>query len=151
MRGNKDLVEFIDLLAQTAKHKPKKFADVLLAKQQKAVDFAAHEKLLAEQNPAAAVIDDATRTQITKKQKSKLQPFGPNVMIISRKLTQQDREIEVGRWKVIKKELESRGLPVYALPGHVPEGETWLPDDGERALGEDTQAEMRSRQSLNRQ
>ena len=36
----------------------------------------------------------------------------PNVRLHDRKITSIDRENEVGRWKVIKEELERRGLPV---------------------------------------
>ena len=36
----------------------------------------------------------------------------PNVQILDKRFGLMDREIEVGRWKVIKEELEKRGLPV---------------------------------------
>lgn len=36
----------------------------------------------------------------------------PNVKIMRRRETPIDREIEIGRWKVIERELEARGLPV---------------------------------------
>ena len=36
----------------------------------------------------------------------------PNVQISDRRLTYIDKEKEVGRWKVIERELEARGLPV---------------------------------------
>lgn len=36
----------------------------------------------------------------------------PNVEILDRRYTPIDREKEVGRWKVIEKELHRRGLPV---------------------------------------
>ena len=39
----------------------------------------------------------------------------PNVQIRDRRFTPIDREKEVGRWKVIEKELEKRGLPVTGL------------------------------------
>ena len=35
-----------------------------------------------------------------------------NVMVLSRRETPVDKEKEVGRWKVIEKELQERGLPV---------------------------------------
>lgn len=35
----------------------------------------------------------------------------PNVQILNRRHGPIDRDIELGRWKVIKKELEKRGLP----------------------------------------
>lgn len=38
----------------------------------------------------------------------------PNVQILDKRYGPIDREIEVGRWKVIKEELEKRGLPVTA-------------------------------------
>ncbi|OCT50896.1 hypothetical protein CLCR_08635 [Cladophialophora carrionii] len=134
LRGNKPLVAFIDLLTQSAKPKPKKFAEVLLAKQKKAVDFAAREKLLAEQGlqahtGTAVPTADATEAQAGK-QKPKFKPLGPNVMIFTRRETQVDREMEIGRWKVIKRELENRGLPVYPIPKLVPAGETWRKEEG---------------------
>lgn len=36
----------------------------------------------------------------------------PNVRLFDRRFTPIDREKEVGRWKVIERELERRGLPV---------------------------------------
>ncbi len=39
----------------------------------------------------------------------------PNVKIFNRRITPIDKEKMVGRWKVIEKELSSRGLP---LTGH---------------------------------
>ncbi|KAF4635959.1 hypothetical protein G7Y89_g2130 [Cudoniella acicularis] len=36
----------------------------------------------------------------------------PNVKVYAQRITPIDREKEVGRWKLIEKELESRGLPV---------------------------------------
>ena len=36
----------------------------------------------------------------------------PNVSIYPSRITPIDKETMVGRWKVIKKELEERGLPV---------------------------------------
>jgi hypothetical protein len=36
----------------------------------------------------------------------------PNVMIYNRRITPIDKEKMVGRWKVIEKELNSRGLPI---------------------------------------
>ena len=37
----------------------------------------------------------------------------PNVQILDKRYGLKDRENEVGRWKVIREELEKRGLPVY--------------------------------------
>jgi hypothetical protein len=36
----------------------------------------------------------------------------PNVKILSRRVTPIDKEVSVGRWKIIEKELRERGLPV---------------------------------------
>lgn len=36
----------------------------------------------------------------------------PNVKIYDRRITPIDKEISVGRWKLIEEELKSRGLPV---------------------------------------
>lgn len=48
----------------------------------------------------------------------------PNVQILNKRYGPIDREMEVGRWKVIKEELEKRGLPVTggAHVRNVPEG-----------------------------
>ncbi|KIW86902.1 uncharacterized protein Z519_12524 [Cladophialophora bantiana CBS 173.52] len=134
LRGSKPLTTFVDLLTQTAKPKPKRFAELLLSKQKKALDFAAREQLRAEAEgtPFSDQAEEAISGQSknptqkkAKKQRQKFQPLGPNVMIFPRRETQVDREMEVGRWKVIKRELEDRGLPVYPLPKLVPEGEEW--------------------------
>jgi hypothetical protein len=134
LRGNKPLIGLIDLLTQSAKPKPKKFAEVLLAKQKKAVDFATREKLLAEQGLQPHTDTVVPANEATKsngiKQKPKFTPLGPNVMVFTRRETQVDREMEIGRWKVIKRELENRGLPVYPVPKLVPAGETWRKDEG---------------------
>ena len=36
----------------------------------------------------------------------------PNVEIVAKRVTPIDKEMSLGRWKVIEKELEERGLPV---------------------------------------
>ncbi len=36
----------------------------------------------------------------------------PNVKIYNRRVTPIDNEVSLGRWKVIEKELEKRGLPI---------------------------------------
>lgn len=36
----------------------------------------------------------------------------PNVNIFGRRITPIDKEVRVGRWKLIEKELSRRGLPV---------------------------------------
>ena len=41
----------------------------------------------------------------------------PNVNVYSRRVTPIDKEKMVGRWKVITKELEKRGLPVVGDGG----------------------------------
>ena len=41
----------------------------------------------------------------------------PNVQIVDRRYGPISREIEIGRWKVIKKELKKRGLPVSGRAG----------------------------------
>ena len=128
IRGNKTLTTFIDLLTQTAKPKPKKFAEILLAKQEKALDFAAQEKL--EQDfVVAAISAESEPLSQPDKRRPRFQPFGANVAILPRRETKVDREMEVGRWKVIKKELEDRGLPVYPIPRLVPAGESWKKDE----------------------
>lgn len=40
----------------------------------------------------------------------------PNVEIYDRRYTPIDREMEVGRWKVVEEELTRRGLPVIGGP-----------------------------------
>ena len=47
----------------------------------------------------------------TLKLSDKLQTL-PNLQIMDRRYTPIDKEKEVGRWKVIEKELRERGLPV---------------------------------------
>jgi hypothetical protein len=37
----------------------------------------------------------------------------PNVSVYPRRLVPSDKEISVGRWKVIEKELIEKGLPVF--------------------------------------
>lgn len=39
----------------------------------------------------------------------------PNVAVYPSRITPVDRERSVGRWKVIEKELQERGLPVLGL------------------------------------
>jgi len=36
----------------------------------------------------------------------------PNVSVYAKRVTPIDREIAVGRWKIIEKELEARDLPI---------------------------------------
>ncbi|KAI1618935.1 hypothetical protein EDD36DRAFT_45676 [Exophiala viscosa] len=108
IRNNKTVAEFVSLLTESAKPKPVKTADVLIAKQQKALDLAA----LARQMEAS---------------KPRRQPLGPNVMVLSRRETPVDKEKETGRWKVIERELKSRGLPVLGRKPLVPQNESeWV-------------------------
>lgn len=39
-------------------------------------------------------------------------PTLPNVTVKSRRITPIDKEVSIGRWKVIEKELQSKGLPI---------------------------------------
>ena len=41
----------------------------------------------------------------------------PNVQVLAIRYGLIDRETEVGRWKVIKKELKDRGLPIFTSYG----------------------------------
>jgi hypothetical protein len=62
---------------------------------------------------AAEPIDSANEDGTTQSNpRRKLQPLGPNVMVLPRRETPVDKEKEVGRWKLIEKELTERGLPV---------------------------------------
>ena len=40
----------------------------------------------------------------------------PNVQVFDKRYLPKDREVEVGRWKVIKEELKERGLSVPRRP-----------------------------------
>jgi hypothetical protein len=42
----------------------------------------------------------------------------PNVTVHSRRVTPIDREVSVGRWKVIEEELRKRDLPVTGTGGY---------------------------------
>jgi hypothetical protein len=42
----------------------------------------------------------------------------PNVKVHARRVTPIDKEKSVGRWKLIEKELENRGLPVVGHSGN---------------------------------
>lgn len=46
-------------------------------------------------------------------------------MVLSRRETPVDKEKEVGRWKVIERELKARGLPVLGHKVLAPQGEEW--------------------------
>ncbi|KIX02458.1 uncharacterized protein Z518_08399 [Rhinocladiella mackenziei CBS 650.93] len=106
LRKNMTVTALIGLLTQSSKPKPKSVAEALVAKQKKAIAFAARAQL---QDPVVPIRD----VQEGSKQTRKLpQPLGPNVMVLSRRETPVDKEKEVGRWKVIERELRDRGLPV---------------------------------------
>jgi hypothetical protein len=99
--NDKPLTAFVDLLARHYVHTaPKTVTSALQSRQEKAL-------------LAAKLGDplDAT-SEVGAKQTRKLEPLGPNVMVLHRRETPVDKEKEVGRWKVIKQELTSRGLPV---------------------------------------
>lgn len=105
--NDKPLTAFVDLLTrhyvQTA---PKTVASTLKSRQEKA--------LLAAKSGDPM---DANSENIVK-QTGKLEPLGPNVMVLPRRETPVDKQKEVGRWKIIEKELTARGLPV--LGRHAP-------------------------------
>ncbi|KEF58864.1 uncharacterized protein A1O9_03707, partial [Exophiala aquamarina CBS 119918] len=100
--NDKPLAGFLDLLTrhyvQTAS---KTVASTLQARQEKA--------LLAAQSDQLA---DVNNSETEPKPRRKIEPLGPNVMVLSRRETPVDKEKEVGRWKLIEKELIERGLPV---------------------------------------
>ncbi|KIV84471.1 hypothetical protein PV11_00247 [Exophiala sideris] len=111
IRNNKTVTEFVGLLTESARPKPKKTADVLIAKQQKALDLAA----------------GAREVEVSKTSRKTRQPLGANVMVLSRRETPVDKEKEIGRWKVIERELKSKGLPVLGRKPLVPHNESeWV-------------------------
>ncbi|KIW16856.1 hypothetical protein PV08_04046 [Exophiala spinifera] len=113
VRGNKSLAEFVSLLDNT-KPKPQKTAEVLIAKQTKALNFAANAESTAE----SSVENCAPKRKVP-------QPLGPNVMVLSRRETPVDKEKEIGRWKVIARELQAKGLPVLGHKNLAPQGQEW--------------------------
>jgi len=60
-----------------------------------------------------------------KPKKRPLRALGPNVMVLTRRETPVDKEKEVGRWKVIERELQARGLPVLGHKSLAPQREEW--------------------------
>lgn len=42
----------------------------------------------------------------------------PNVQVFPRRVTPVDKEKMVGRWKIIERELQKRGLPVFGTGGY---------------------------------
>ncbi len=111
IREQKSILDFVDLLTQSAQPKPEKLAAALLAKQQEALELVQMDataeipEATSDATPARAAIRERTGDTPT--------PLGRNVMIIPRRETPLDKEKEVGRWKLIEKELSARGLPVW--------------------------------------
>jgi hypothetical protein len=100
-RDQSSLAGFVDHLMQhivRSKEQKRKVAETILSK---------HNEALQQQNQAATVDGGNANAG-----KQRFQPLPPNVMVFSRRETTVDREMEVGRWKVIARELEARGLPV---------------------------------------
>ncbi|KIW47877.1 uncharacterized protein PV06_00533 [Exophiala oligosperma] len=122
VRGNKSMAEFVSLLDNT-KPKPQKTAEILIAKQAKALNIKA--------NADPQTLTDITKTESsvetsTPQPKRKVpRPLGPNVMVLSRRETPVDKEKEIGRWKVIARELQSKGLPVLGHKDLAPQGQEW--------------------------
>lgn len=121
MRDNVNLTGFVDLLAERTKPKPKKFAELLLAKQEEAVALALEEAPGPRQVEEKDVVADSMHKN--KKPKARFEPLGQNVKILQRRETEVSREMDVGRWKVIERELGKRGLPVY--PARRSEAKPW--------------------------
>lgn len=98
-KQNRTLSELVTLLTQHYQRARKQAtADIINQRQQQAS--------LAQENTNADVVD-----------KRRLQPLGANVMVSTRRETPVDKEKEVGRWKVIVKELEKRQLPIPGRKG----------------------------------
>lgn len=119
VRGNKSMTEFVSLLDNT-KPRPQKTAEILIAKQNKAINFAAN----AESN---ALTDAAAESsvEVSTPKRRVPQPLGPNVMVLSRRETPVDKEKETGRWKVIARELQAKGLPPLGHKNLAPQGQEW--------------------------
>lgn len=114
IRTDKPIPVFIDMLTEATKPKPKRFAEVLLAKQKEALDFASQAE--ADSGLDAPEGGEQTATSMAwtqRKEKQNHRPLGPNVMIAPRKITETDKEMDIGRWKVIERELKARDLPLY--------------------------------------
>lgn len=104
--NSKTLTEFVDLLTRHyVQTKPKTIVSTLKARQEKALLMAAES---AGESSESTDVNGETGA----KPRRKLQPLGPNVMVLPRRETPVDKEKEVGRWKVIEQELIERGLPV---------------------------------------
>ena len=73
--------------------------------------YAKQEKALSASNAVRVIKEKDGQTQV-QKQKNELKPLGSNVLLLSRRETPVDKHKEVGRWKLIEKELIARGLPV---------------------------------------
>lgn len=101
--NSKTLTEFVDLLTRHyVQTKPKTIVSTLKTRQEKALLMA------AESGDVSTDVNSETGA----KPRRKLQPLGPNVMVLPRRETPVDKEKEIGRWKVIEQELIERGLPV---------------------------------------
>ncbi|EXJ90259.1 hypothetical protein A1O1_03358 [Capronia coronata CBS 617.96] len=122
LRGNKTALEFVELLTQSSKPKPKSVAEALIMKQKQAFGVDAQPS-----STSAAV-------EAPNKKNTPPKPLGPNVMVLSRRETPVDKEKEVGRWKVIERELKARGLPVLGHKVLAPQGEAWNETLKERRL-----------------
>jgi len=122
MRTNKSLLDFVNLLDTASKPKPQKTADILIAKQLKALRWTAKAE-----DESQALPDPESKSEVenTKPKRKVPQPLGPNVMVLSRRETPVDKEKEIGRWKVIERELRAKGLPVLGHKNLAPQREGW--------------------------
>jgi len=76
------------------------------------------DALIASSNTASALLTHYITVPKPRKLAEELQNKDnllelPNVRVMPRRITPVDKEVEVGRWKVIEKELTERGLPVF--------------------------------------
>ena len=98
-KQNRTLSELVTLLTKHYRRARKQVtADIINERQQQAS--------LAQESTNVEVVD-----------KRRLQPLGANVVVHPRRETPVDKEKEVGRWKVIVKELEKRQLPIPGRRG----------------------------------
>ncbi|KAK5237676.1 hypothetical protein LTR47_000768 [Exophiala xenobiotica] len=122
MRNNKSLLDFVNLLDTASKPKPQKTADILIAKQLKALRWTAKPEVESQTLPDAEATSEVENSKPRRTAPPKL---GPNVMVLSRRETPVDKEKEIGRWKVIARELEAKGLPVLGHKNLAPQREGW--------------------------
>jgi hypothetical protein len=101
LRSNHTLTEFIGLLSVRNRSTPKNFAGVLL-----------HTHTRARQARKETTATGSQTQSAT--QKAAYRPLGPNVAIFRTGESMRSRETEIGRWKVIERELADRGLPLDA-------------------------------------